>query len=369
MTYVTHAAELLDGTVAVTEHIGAEVLFAIGLGLFGKSGPNIVSFVAASLTVLCVGFTAAEVFNERVGLATALVFGINPIHIYYSAWAYPELFALLLLSLGLYLTLADRYLAAVLVALFGLTFRFEYVLLIQIPVMWLYFFESRSLRYSIVFLPPVVLGALFVSAILVPLSSQEVYWIQFVGRLFPFTVTFFGNFLLQPIQQVAQNSSFYLPHLLYWGVPYWIRVLMNPLLAGLFAIGLWELTDSVKIRSFVIVALFVCPAAVFIYRDFLLTGPVDDLYLQTLALGIFGVIGAILYLGSTAERTEMYLLLATVPYWCLLAISYTGARYILPIMLVFSVYVGFGLTVVLDRIRGHLEAVTVLQRVSARTIL
>ncbi|MUV88822.1 hypothetical protein GJ629_02055 [Halapricum sp. CBA1109] len=336
---VIHAASRLSLPLSGVplRYIGVNTVMGVFVVAFGDSGVNIASFSAAIGTVPVLGVTAATLFESRRAGIAAGVFGATlPIHVYHSSWAYSEPIALFVFSLSMYGFVAERYLLAT-----GLTgvlsvMRAEYVLLVLLPLMALLVLRSSRAYYLAISSPFVLVGLLLaiprlflgtVVSITGPLSSVVV----------PSYVTTSG-FLAAPIRHVAQNTVFYVGHFLHLGVPYWESNLVNPFILLFFVVGMYELLPSVR-SSVLSLGLFSSVAAAG-YAAEQVFG-VTHLYGVTL-LVTGGMCFAVVLLAEPRHDRRLQPLLATGPYFGLLATGFLGARYILPVALVVVLYAGYG---------------------------
>lgn len=343
--YYANAAQLAEGSIVFTGHVGVELVMAIFVFVFGSSGANIASFTAAIATIPIVGATAAHHFSSRrVGVAAAAAIAIAPLHIYFSWWAYTEPIAICFFSITLYTIVRGHYGWAIF--LIGVTFfmRAEYAVLILTPLLLLRLSNRTWQRYGIVGSPVVTAGILMLGTVLSPERSV----ITIVSDLLNtplYSVTFFQSLSANPLGKVSTNVLFYAPHFLHWGVPYWEASLVNPILPVLFIVGTISLLQKTRLAQYGVLLAFSSVVVTFLLRE------LSILSSQTLVvwsiLLLFGGFCLLLLVGPmSAPQFEP--LFALVPYTMLLLVLYLAPRYLMPIVIVGSLYVGLGLVRLYD---------------------
>lgn len=347
--YIANAQQILAGSPKINPHIGVEFVMAGFILLLGPVGANVASLVFAVLTIPLIGIAATELFDSgQSGLYAGFVFGVTPIHIYFSAFAITEAISLFFLILGIVLVLRERYLAGFVIGAMIFFMRIEYSLFILFPFFLLQLGEDWRIDY-LVAVGPI---ASFLFVILSRYTSPTVYQqsifpaLRFIGWSLPFSFDPINQFLLNPINHVGPRILFYATHLSHWGIPYWEPLLINPILSLFALYGLYLLISRSRLSSALIfLAAFLTVSAI-AYREFV--SPSSALGL--LLVAVFSVT-LIAVTGTQWEiPTSRRLFLATVPFWGVLSVFYFATRYLLPLLAVYSLYSGYGLFKILEQL-------------------
>ena len=347
--YFEAASQLLAGQTEFSAHLFVEVVMAVFILLFGVAGANVASFTASVAVVPVTGMAARSLFDStRAGYATAVVVALNPIHVYYSSWAYTEPISLFFFVLSLNYLVRHWIRAGVVVASLVVLMRLEYAVLILAPLATLRTFDSRVVRVVVTTLPVAIFSALVAFLSFSPGSRLT------IQRLLPrrlmsplFSTSSITEFITVPVGRMTRNILFYAPHGLYWGVPYFETELVNPVLPLLFLVGVYMVIPRVRYAVLGIVALFLTVIGLFLFRE-LVSG---TLYTSSVQLVLFVLfVGLVLVcIASGISDRRLDPLRSTVPYLVLLGVLYLGPRYILPVALVMSMYAGYGMSVIYEQ--------------------
>lgn len=344
--YYRNAVTLIDGLAAGSvpldalsvRYLGVHAVMGGFVPLFDGAGANVASFVAALCTVPILGATAASLFgSRRVGVATGFVVAVFPIHVYYSWWAYSEPVTLCFFSLALYGFITRRYGVATVATVPVLFMRIEYVLFVLLPL-----FAFTTVRETRLY------GAMFVSPLL-PLgvglfapTRVERFIESFTGVSPSFLkIQVLRSTLLssEPIGHVLTNASFYAPHFLHWGVPYWDIGVVNPLLTVAFTLGIIRVSARNRATGVILALVLGIVIGGVLVRE--LFG-VEKMYGALVLVGVLCALALVLATESWRDPL-MIPLLSTGPYLVLITILYSGPRYVLPVACVFLLYAGYGL--------------------------
>lgn len=341
--YVESAQQLLSGIVFVDGHVGVAGVMAVFILVFGDIGPNLASFVAAITTIPVVGLTAAELFDSRrPGLAAGLAVALTPIHINFSSWAYTEPIALLFFATALYLLVGRRYVLAALVGGLVAIMRIEYLVLIIIPYVLIQ--HSRERWQPVV---PAILA--YVGVIMATIVGMAFSWrtvsdaLFFVKSVPGVTRGTFVRFAHEPVEHLTRDILYYVPHFLHWGVPYWHLELVNPFLPVLFLVGVAVTSRRYKHSGLILSSAFVLVWILFVYKEvFVEPSQFGHVGLVFLAIS-FVTFGVFIYAGYEMYTPSHDLLWSTAPYLCLLVLLPLAPRYLLPLLVIYAMYVGAGL--------------------------
>lgn len=350
--YFEHTTAFLAGAPVPVEHLGVFGVSAPFVALFGPFGMNLASLTASLLTVPLVGMAAASAFETwKHGHAAAVVMAIFPIHVYYSSWAYTEPISLFFFSLALFLVLEERYgLGAVTVAILLIT-RLEFAIFILIPFAIVNRSNRRVLQRLVGYGPFAGILVLGVAGLLwLPDNPNQLG--RYTAQL-PLAVSkvWLVEYLVHPLEHAVERVSFYLPHFIHWGVPYFELELVNPILPLLFVVGVGvRFADRTPGVAKWLVGLFGATIFVFGARE-VVAGNVSSSFLAVTLLPIVISGGYLLRELIRSSTPESDLLLATAPYIALLSISFIGTRYLLPLGVVYTIFAGYGLSVSVDRFR------------------
>lgn len=347
LTYYANAAQLAEGSFVFTGHVGVELVMAIFVFVFGASGANIASFTASIATIPIVGATAAHLFSSRrVGIAAAAAIAIAPLHIYYSSWAYTEPIAICFFSLTLYTIVRERYGWAILLT--GVTFfmRAEYAALILAPLLVLRLSNRSWQRYGIVGAPVVATGLLTLGTVLSP-ERNVIAIVSDLLNTSLYSVSFLQSLTVNPLEKVSSNALFYVLHFLHWGVPYWEVALVNPFLPVLFVVGTISLLPRTRLSLYGVLLPAGSVLVIFPLRELSILGSGTLVVVSILLL--FGGFGLLLAISPLSDR-RFQPLFALVPYTMLLLVLYLAPRYLLPIVIVGSLYAGQGAVKLYDTV-------------------
>lgn len=345
--YYAIAKQLAEGTFVFTGHIGVELVMAGFVFLFGRAGANIASFTAAILTIPIVGAAAIQLFSSRrVGIAAATAMALTPLHIYFSSWAYTEPIAICFFSLALYAIVSDRYLWSVVLVGVLFVMRFEYAVLILAPLLVLRLSDRAIIRRAVVGIPVLGTGTIVVISALTPAAPRQ-SWLVSILNTSLYSVSFLQNLTVDPIAEISRNILFYTIHFFHWGVPYWHGVLVNPVLPALFLVGAAALLPQDRMT---VLAFVIAPGTLlvgFVVRELF------GVSSQSLALALIILVASgflLLLAAGPLSQPEFQPLFALVPYTMLLLVLYLAPRYLLPVVVVGCLYVGFGAVKLYDAI-------------------
>lgn len=340
--YFAAASRLAAGDLAFSPHLGVEGIMAVFILLFGESGANIASFTASIGSVVLVGLISEELFDSRTaGLASAFVFAILPLHVNFSSWAYTEPIALFFFSVAMYFLIREQYVFGLALTGAVLFMRIEYALLILLPYATLRLVDRSAIRYVPLvtgFVPPT---AILVARYVLGLSPERLADILSTLPTPMFSTTFLQTFIKNPFAILTENILFYAPHFLYWGVPYWEVVLLNPLLPLLAVYGLYRIISRVRYVTLIFIATIGLVVVSFFYREVIAGGYETFSIPFVLAFGALTIV--ILMAGARSRNKMLEPLLATLPYHGILAYLYLAPRYMLPLGVIYSLYAGYGL--------------------------
>lgn len=347
-TYYAIAKQLAEGTFVFTGHLGVELMMAGFIFLFGRAGANIASLTASILTIPIVGVTAMRLFSsKRAGIAAATAMALTPLHIYFSSWAYTEPIAICFFSLALYAIVSDHYLWSVVLIGVIVVMRIEYAVLILAPLLVFRVSDRDIIQQAVVGVPVLGTGALIVVSVLAPAGRPQQSPLFSLLNTSLYSVSFLQDLTVDPITKVSSNILFYPMHFFHWGVPYWQGVLVNPLLPILFLVGAAALLPR---RRITVLAFVLAPGTLlvaFIVREFFGVSS-QSLVLVLVILVLAGFL--LLLAAGPLSRPEFQPLFALVPYTMLLLVLYLAPRYLLPIVVVGCIYVGFGAVELYDAI-------------------
>lgn len=338
-TYYANAAQLAEGSVILTGHAGVEIVMAIFVFVFGASGANVASFTASIATIPIVGATGAQLFSSRrIGVAAAAAIAVAPLHVYYSSWAYTEPIAICFFSLTFYTIVRKRYGWAILLT--GVTFfmRAEYAALILAPLLVLRLSNRPWQRYGTVGAPVVATGLLTLGTVLSP-GRDVITIVSDLLNTSLYSVSFLQSLTVDPLEKVSSNALFYVPHFLHWGVPYWEASLVNPFLPVLFIVGTISLLPRTRLTQYGVLLAFGSGVVTFVLRELSILGSRTLVVVSLLLL--FGGFCLLVAIGPLSDP-RFQPLFALVPYTMLLVVLYLAPRYLLPMMIVGSLYVGVG---------------------------
>jgi hypothetical protein len=347
-----------DGSLAVSEveHLGVELVMAAFYLVFGEAGPNLASLIAALATVPAMGLVARSLFDsDRIGVLTAVLVAMLPSHIYYSSLLLMEPISLFVFALVLLATVKRRWVAVGVLSAVLLFMRLEH-LLITVPFVVLWWTESKWVRHSIITFPFALLFGGILLGSLIHFSPQESQlFYKPVAQHLPISTSFIGRFLRRPDYHLHKRIAFYVPQMLYWGVPFFSLPLMNPTFPILSLICVRKLSSRDVWTSRVLYLLPVGVCAVFLHREAMLDGdmiflsrvipPID---VTTVILGAV-IAGAYARLAWTADDPRLAPFSVLGPYITLLMLQALAPRYLLPVFLVGTLYAGYGLHLVLQR--------------------
>jgi len=353
--YAERAMLLLDGRFGEVpaRYFGVEVVMAGFSALFGPSGTNLASFSASIGTVVAVGALGMAVFEEeRTALAAAVSAAVLPMHIYYSWWAYSEPIALVFFLTALWLLVRRSWRLATLVAAPLLFMRAEYLFGIFLPCMFLQLTRKSRAYY----LPAVAPAAAYPFIFALP-RSVAVWIARAVNEVgFDDWIPFFllDTVLLEPFTRISENIVFYAPHLLYWGVPYYSLPNMNPVLPLLMFAGIYELIGHDRLGRWGLVIGTASVIVSFLIRETIADTTIAGIVALT---GLGAAFVLILLMDQRERRSELIPLFAMVPYLALLLAVFTASRYLLPVLLVLSIYAGHGAIITYERYRPVLDRI------------
>lgn len=327
-------------------YLGVHAVMGGFVTLFADAGANVASLLAAVVTVPLIGATAATLFDSRrTGLASATLMALYPIHVYYSSWAYSEPITLAFFSLALYGIASERYYIAAPPAAAVFVMRAEYTLFLLVPLVVLLYARRSRLYYlligaplaafCIVLLSPETLETLMS---LTPRQKSHFFYVGFLRQL---------GFVEAPLEYVARSLSFYAPHFLHWGVPYWEILLVNPIFTVLFAVGVLAALPRARASSISVFLVGIVAAVGFVSRELFL----PEVTYGTVLVSVLVVTIVLVLLAGAREDRQLQPLLAIGPYLAFAFIVFNEARYILPVGLVAILYAGYGLTWLYEQIR------------------
>ncbi len=160
------------------------LVLKIWVNVFGSSEISVrfPSIIFGILTIYFIYLIGKKIFNQKVGLITALLLATSGLHIYYSQEARMYSLATFLVTLSVYLFLNKKWLIfSVVIALIGMT---DYVSLFIIPVFFIA--DIKNWKKLLITLIPIILTfvlwlPIFIKQLFSGLSVQGTNWWNILG--------------------------------------------------------------------------------------------------------------------------------------------------------------------------------------------
>lgn len=344
--YLQMTQDFLSGHVTTWGHVASSAVWSIFVSLFDYSGVNVANFFFSVLTIPIVGAIAYRQFeSRRAAVGGMAAFTFAPIAIWYAPKAMNEPVALFFLATAIYLVLSDRQSFAFVVGFFLVFMRIEYAILFLLP--FVIFHGKTDARVRNVSIAVPILGVFYVFAsgvigVPVPLQGLILAPLNDVDLFSPVT---FRSLFQDPAHVFVARYESLAAHLSHFGLPYWKLFLVNPLIPVLAWAGVSASTEG-RTKTGVYAAFSFFGFWLVTLQTTLLPG---NKLLTFLTIGMslvgFSMLAVIVHRDN---REPGALFLATFVYSLGFLLFSPAARYLLPVVLSFSVYGGRTIALALE---------------------